>query len=246
MTTMHLVNSMISSTPATVTLNTSANLTDEEIVALIEEKIRIRAINESCLAIILFFYSILIMTGALGNGLVCYAVARKPAMRTARNIYIINLAISDLILCLFTMPFSLVEIILRFWPLGLITCKLVAGLEATSIFVSTISIMAIAIDRCKAVLYPTRETFNPLTGVIMVAIIWLIALLLAMPLFIYKTVFTHIFPNHSLMVQYGLLTKIDYCVENWPYSQGRLVLLFSPLFSVLPVFDMLVRRNKVA
>ncbi|GIY87757.1 neuropeptide F receptor [Caerostris extrusa] len=117
-----------------------------------------RAIDDTALAILMTIYIILIVTGATGNGLVCIAVARKAAMRTARNVFIINLAISDFLLCVFTMPFSLVEITVKFWPLGVLPCKLVAGLQGTSIFVSTISITAIALDRYKVIVYPTQET----------------------------------------------------------------------------------------
>ena len=54
-------------------------------------------------------FSVLIMFGTLGNGLVCYVVFRNPNMRTPRNIFIINLAISDLVLCIFTQPFNIVK-----------------------------------------------------------------------------------------------------------------------------------------
>ena len=43
-------------------------------------------------------FALLIVFGATGNGLVCYVVAKNPNMRTPRNIFIINLAISDLTL----------------------------------------------------------------------------------------------------------------------------------------------------
>lgn len=191
-------------------------------------KMNIVAIDEHSFICLLIAYSILIMTGACGNGLVCVAVARKPAMRTARNVYIINLAISDLILCLFTMPFTFVEIVLRFWPLGTMTCKLVAGLEATSIFVSTISITAIAIDRYHVIVHPTREQFRPKVAFLTILSIWLFALLLAAPLFTYKDVEHKIIPENTrnLLRQHGFhreMTSLDYCVENWPHPRGRFV-----------------------
>lgn len=89
----------------------------------LEEYRNNKAIDETSLITLLVCYACLIITGVVGNGLVCMAVIRKPSMRTARNVYIINLAISDLFLCLFTMPFSLVEIAYKFWPLGMFhTC----------------------------------------------------------------------------------------------------------------------------
>ena len=43
------------------------------------------------------------------------AVVRNPSMRTARNVFIVNLAVSDLMLCLITMPLTLVEILYQAW-----------------------------------------------------------------------------------------------------------------------------------
>lgn len=77
-----------------------------------------KAIDDTSLVLLTLAYAFLIVFGVTGNGLVCAVVARKPSMRTGRNVYIINLAVSDLLLCLITMPFSLVEISVKFWPLG--------------------------------------------------------------------------------------------------------------------------------
>ena len=37
---------------------------------------------------------------------------------TTRNVFIANLAISDILLCAFTMPFTLVDVISNYWALG--------------------------------------------------------------------------------------------------------------------------------
>ncbi|XP_053211656.1 neuropeptide F receptor-like isoform X2 [Panonychus citri] len=173
-----------------------------------------RAIDDTAFTYLTLAYIILIILGAAGNGLVCMVVIRKPSMRTPRNVFIINLAISDLLLCLFTMPFSLVEIVLKFWPLGEATCKLVAGLQATSIFVSTISITAIALDRYKVIVNPNCEPCQPINTFITLSAIWLTALALSAPLFIYRTVESH--PINILW-----LKSIDYCIEKWPIDHGR-------------------------
>ena len=47
-------------------------------------------------------------------------------MRTARNMFIATLAISDLTLCLFTVPMTLADILTKYWPFGIntgILCK---------------------------------------------------------------------------------------------------------------------------
>jgi neuropeptide Y receptor len=39
-------------------------------------------------------------------------------MLTTRNIFIANLAISDILLCSFTMPLTLVDLLTKYWALG--------------------------------------------------------------------------------------------------------------------------------
>ena len=55
-------------------------------------------------------YVLLLVTGLLGNILIIWSVLWHESMRSARNVFITTLAISDLILCLFTMPTTLWEV----------------------------------------------------------------------------------------------------------------------------------------
>ena len=126
-------------------LNSSGGL-NIELIYKFKRNLRIEGIP---LIVTLLAYSLLIVFGAAGNSLVMIAVIRNPSMRTARNVFIINLAASDLFLCLATTPLTMVELLTQYWPLGNtpFLCKLVGTLQATSIFVSVISITAIALDR---------------------------------------------------------------------------------------------------
>jgi neuropeptide Y receptor len=67
---------------------------------------------------IIALYVSMILFGATGNLLVILVVVRNAAMRTARNVFIVNLAVSDLMLCLITMPLTLVEILYQTWQVG--------------------------------------------------------------------------------------------------------------------------------
>ena len=66
-------------------------------------------------ALIIVLYASMILVGGMGNLLVILVVVRNAAMRTARNVFIVNLAVSDLMLCLITMPLTLVEILYQTW-----------------------------------------------------------------------------------------------------------------------------------
>lgn len=65
-----------------------------------------RRVNDAAFFGLIGAYCLLIIIGTVGNSLVVYVVARQPAMRTARNVFVVNLAISDLLLCLITMPLT--------------------------------------------------------------------------------------------------------------------------------------------
>ncbi|KAH8382486.1 hypothetical protein KR009_003762, partial [Drosophila setifemur] len=180
-----------------------------------------RAVDSPWYHMLIAMYGVLIVFGALGNTLVVIAVVRKPIMRTARNLFILNLAISDLLLCLVTMPLTLMEILTKYWPYGScsILCKTIAMLQALCIFVSTISITAIAFDRYQVIVYPTRDSLQFVGAVTILACIWALALLLASPLFIYKELINTETPQ--LLQQLGLQDTIPFCIEDWPSSNGR-------------------------
>ncbi|KPJ07298.1 Putative neuropeptide Y receptor 11 [Papilio machaon] len=108
-----------------------------------------RKVDDRTSALLLTFYGILVIIGAVGNALVVISVVRKPVMRTARNMFIVNLAVSDALVCCVGTPLTLMELLTKHWPLPdwPSLCKACGAIQAISIFVSTISITAIALDR---------------------------------------------------------------------------------------------------
>lgn len=72
-----------------------------------------------------------------GNLLVCLAVYKNPRLRTTTNLYIISLAVSDLLSATFVMPFTAGVLITRKWPFGKFYCDIHAFLVNFGLFVST-------------------------------------------------------------------------------------------------------------
>lgn len=61
-------------------------------------------------------YIIIFIIGMVGNVLVCYVVLRNKHMQTVTNIFIMNLALSDILLCVLGIPFTVLYLItLRNW-----------------------------------------------------------------------------------------------------------------------------------
>ena len=137
--------------------------------------------------------------GFFGNILVVTAAIRQKALRTPRNAFIINLAVSDILLCLVTMPLTLVEIVNDHWPLGdsVVSCKASGGFQAVSVFVSTISITVIALDRYQLIVYPAKDFLKRIGATAVLFFIWFLGFLLASPIFMVRTIKHHDFnsPN---------------------------------------------------
>lgn len=88
-----------------------------------------------------------IILGFFGNFLVIWTVLLNKHMRTSNNLFILNLAISDLTLCVFSIPFNVYKTLRHTWEFGEFLCKFAPFFQATNVFVSTMSITAIALDR---------------------------------------------------------------------------------------------------
>lgn len=81
------------------------------------------------LALKVFFYGLYILIfflGTAGNALVCYVVLRNSSMHTVTNMFITNLALSDIFLCVFAVPFTpLYLLTYKEWVFGTLLCHLV-------------------------------------------------------------------------------------------------------------------------
>lgn len=92
-----------------------------------------------------------------GNGVVCYIVYSSPRMRTVTNYFIANLAVGDILMSLFCVPFSFFPtLLLQYWPFGSLLCQLVNYSQAISVLISAYTLVAISIDRYIAILWPLR------------------------------------------------------------------------------------------
>ncbi|XP_012156610.1 neuropeptide SIFamide receptor [Ceratitis capitata] len=107
--------------------------------------------------IVYLLYIPIFIFALLGNGIVCYIVQSTPRMRTVTNYFIANLAVGDILMTVFCIPFSFVSIfILKHWPFGTVLCNLVNYSQAVSVLVSAYTLVAISIDRYLAIMKPLK------------------------------------------------------------------------------------------
>ena len=112
----------------------------------------------------LILLSSILICSLVGNVLIITLVRLREELRRTMNSFIVNMAVSDIIIPILLMPFSLRGIATDSsnfqWPIrgkpGLIFCKLNVFLVAVSITVSVQSLLWMSVDRFMAVVMPLK------------------------------------------------------------------------------------------
>lgn len=76
-------------------------------------------------------YVIIFLLSVIGNVLVILTLIQNRRMRTVTNVFLLNLSISDLLLAVFCMPFTLIPSLLRNFMFGEVMCVLIRYLQGT-------------------------------------------------------------------------------------------------------------------
>jgi len=147
------------------------------------------AMQQTWLRVVLIsLYVIIFVLGVAGNSLVVYIVAARRTMQSITNIFIANLAVSDIIMCLLAVPFTPLSGLLQSWPFGEALCHLVPMTMGVSVHVSTLTSTAIAVDRYFVIVYPFKPRMKTAMCLMLIAAIWLISVSISLPLAIYQKV----------------------------------------------------------
>ncbi|XP_027028577.2 somatostatin receptor type 1 [Tachysurus fulvidraco] len=138
--------------------------------------------------LISFIYSVVCLLGLCGNSMVIYVIFRYAKMKTATNIYILNLAIADELLML-SVPFLVTSSLLRHWPFGSFLCRLVLSVDAVNMFTSIYCLTVLSIDRYIAVVHPIKAArYRRPTIAKMVNLgVWMFSILVILPIIIFST-----------------------------------------------------------
>lgn len=139
------------------------------------------------------FFSILIFINLVGNTLVILAVTLNKSMRSPINFLLINLATADMIVAVFIgIPFVITPSISHpEGKNGIILCKMFTGgnIGWIGALASVFSLIAIAIERYGAVMYPhsRKGKLTKTKLLILIVICWSLSALWAIPGFMAVT-----------------------------------------------------------
>ncbi|XP_013189300.1 RYamide receptor [Amyelois transitella] len=129
-----------------------------------------------------FLYGSISVLAVVGNFLVMWVVATSRRMQSVTNCYIANLALADIVIGLFAVPFQFQAALLQRWLLPHFMCPFCPFVQALSVNVSVFTLTAIAVDRHRAIITPLSAHTSKRIAKVIIVFIWLLALSLAAPM----------------------------------------------------------------
>ncbi|XP_048793819.1 probable G-protein coupled receptor 34 [Lagopus muta] len=154
------------------------------------------------LALILF-YSVIFVVGLVGNIIALFAFLCIHQKRNSIQVYLLNVAIADLLL-IFCLPFRILyHIFNNTWMFGWILCKIVGTLFYMNMYISIVLLGLISLDRYvkinKSVKRP--KMLNTTRSIHICCIVWAVALT-GFSLVVVPSLFTSEISNSTLCFHY--------------------------------------------
>lgn len=148
-------------------------------------------------------YIIIFLVGISGNSAVCFILHRRKLLQTVTNQFILNLAISDLIVsCSIPMELTLIFYDNK-WPYAAFFCKIYGPLQTAVMSVSIFTLTVVSIIRYRAIVHPLKLQVTLSQSRCIIIGIWLFSTILMLP--------------HSVT----LTVEGKKCLEKWPNVKYR-------------------------
>ncbi|XP_053349973.1 type-1 angiotensin II receptor [Clarias gariepinus] len=128
-------------------------------------------------------YACNFVIGIVGNSMVVAVIYRYMKLKTVANVFVLNLAVSDLTF-LVTLPMWATFTALGYnWPFGSFLCKASAGLAIFNLYTSIFFLTALSVDRYLAIVHPvgSRQRRTLLYARLTCVLLWVFAFVLSMP-----------------------------------------------------------------
>ncbi|XP_023362559.1 cholecystokinin receptor type A [Sarcophilus harrisii] len=168
-------------------------------------------------AVQILLYSVIFLLSILGNTLVITVLIRNKRMRTVTNIFLLSLAVSDLMLCLFCMPFNLIPNLLKDFIFGSAVCKTTSYFMGISVSVSTFNLVAISLERYSAICKPlqSRVWQTKSHALKVITATWCLSFMIMSPYPIYSNLIPFTNYNNQTANMCRFLLPSDVMQQSW-------------------------------
>ncbi|XP_054716921.1 pyrokinin-1 receptor-like [Uloborus diversus] len=129
-------------------------------------------------------YTMLLVTGTVGNVCTCIVISRNRYMHTATNYYLFSLAISDLLLLALGLPQEIYQLwVPRPYTLGEAMCIIRGFTAEASTYASILTITAFTVERYVAICHPLKaHAMSSLSRAVKITVVvWAMSAVCAIP-----------------------------------------------------------------
>ncbi|XP_025076431.1 QRFP-like peptide receptor isoform X1 [Pomacea canaliculata] len=151
------------------------------------------------------FYVIAFLLDVVGNVMVLLIISLNKRMRSATNVLLLNLAVSDLMVAAFCMWAHLGNQITSNWPFGPFVCKINTFIQVTSVTASVLTLTAISLERFMAIVFPLKARWTSAVNVASIVTTWLLSVAVASP---------HLFVRRQFQQTWRDRQEV-WCDEQW-------------------------------
>ncbi|XP_072198344.1 C-X-C chemokine receptor type 1-like [Excalfactoria chinensis] len=135
-----------------------------------------------------FIYCLVFLLSMVGNGLVVLVVTSGHINRSVTDIYLLNLAVADLLFAL-SLPLW-AAYWAHEWVFGTVMCKAISVLQESNFYSGILLLACISVDRYLAIVYATRAATEKRHWVKFVCVgIWVFSVLLSLPVLLFREAF---------------------------------------------------------
>ncbi|OWF55977.1 gastrin/cholecystokinin type B receptor-like [Mizuhopecten yessoensis] len=140
-------------------------------------------LDESPKIVLAVLYGVIVFTSLVGNSLVLLTFAFNRHMRSTTNVFIMSLAVSDLLYTLTAAPFDITVTFTTFWQSGSFSCKMVPFMNSLSVSCSSMTLCCIAFDRFYAIVYPFKGKIfqSPMKAFALLLFVWVLSVATSLP-----------------------------------------------------------------
>ena len=129
----------------------------------------------------------IVLLGIVGNLTIIYSMCKSKRFRSKpTNIFILNMALADLLTTIVCPNAALLTDIYQFYVLGAFVCRLEGCIKITCLLVSAYSLIVLSFDWLLCVVQPCRTRISIRQSWWALISIWIISILMASPLFVWR------------------------------------------------------------
>ncbi|XP_061174452.1 neuropeptide Y receptor type 5-like [Saccostrea echinata] len=171
----------------------------------------------------IILFGAVIFLGFIENLMVIIVIIINRRLHTVTNIFISTLAFSDIMLCAFNLPFQLHYGLTDYWSFGPVLCQIIIPMFAVPVFMSTLAMLMIAVERYILIVFPFRKRLTIQMALIIVFFIIIFSVVCSIPIILHTEQSQEVIDLRPFIQD---IIEKSFCIENWKLKTSRAYTMF--------------------